>query len=128
MTAKDVVLSFWKAMETNDFERASQWLSADFENYSPQSAELIRGRGNFAAVNTNYPTDGRWLFAINSMVAEGNQVVTDVSVTDGTVKARAITFHTVENDLISKQREYWPDDYPAPEWRRQWVEIRPCSR
>lgn len=61
---------------------------------------------------------------INSIVSDGNQVVTDVSITDGSLKAKAITFHTIENGLISKQTEYWPDDYPAPDWRKPWVTIQ----
>jgi len=127
MTAREVVLSFWKAMEKNDFEKASLWLSEDFENYSPQSSELITGRKNFSAINTHYPAEGRWKFTVNSIVCEGDQVVTDVSITDGSLKAKAITFHTVENGLISKQTEYWPDDYPAPDWRKPWITIQVCS-
>ncbi len=119
MTATEVVLSFWKAMETNNFREASTWLSEKFENYSPQSSETIRGRDNFVAINANYPADGAWRFRVNSVVTEGNTVVTDVSVTNGKINATAITFHTVENGLIFKQVEYWPDNYPAPEWRRQ---------
>ena len=114
---------FWKAMESNDFNKGSEWLSEDFECYWPQSSELIIGRESFAQMNTNYPANGTWRFNINSVVCEGNQVVSDVDVTDGTVSARAITFHTVENGLITKQTEFWPDNYDAPEWRRQWVKI-----
>ena len=44
-------------------------------------------------------------------------------MTDGVQNARAITFHTVENGLIKKQTEFWPDDYEAPEWRAQWVKV-----
>ncbi len=39
------------------------------------------------------------------------------------MNAKAITFHTVENELITRQTEYWPENYEAPEWRRQWVGI-----
>ncbi len=123
MTAADTVLSFWETMESNDFYKASTWLSEDFENYAPQSSELIVGRKNFAEVNTNYPANGPWAFTVNSIVAEGDQVVTDVSVTDGKLKARAITFHTVVNGLITKQTEFWPDEYEAPEWRKQWIKV-----
>lgn len=123
MDAKSVVHAFWEAMQSNDFRRASQWLSADFEGFWPQSAELIVGRANFAAINNNYPAHGRWQFTINHIVCEGEQVVTDVSVTDGVVQARAITFHTVVAGLIVKQVEFWPDDFPAPAWRSQWVAI-----
>lgn len=123
MTAKEVVLAFWHAMQSNDFDSAAEWLTADFENYSPQSSEVIAGRTNFARLNANYPANGRWVFTLNCVLEEGNQVVTDVSVTDGTVAARAITFHTVADQLISRQIEFWPDDYPAPDWRADWVQI-----
>ncbi len=123
MNAKEVVLAFWKTAESNDYYRASEWLSEDFECYWPQSCELIVGRANFAEINTNYPSNGNWIFQINSIICEGNHVVSDVDITDGTVRARAITFHTVENDLITRQTEFWPDTFEAPEWRRQWVRI-----
>ena len=121
MNSKEVVLSFWKAMQTNDFYKASQLLSEDFECFWPQSTELIVGRENYAKINTYYPAKGKWDFKINSLIGEETQVVTDVSVTDGVQKARAITFHTVENGLIRKQVEFWPEDFEAPEWRSEWV-------
>ncbi len=51
MNSKDVVLSFWNAMKTNDFAKACEWLSLDFEGFWPQSGELILGRENFVAIN-----------------------------------------------------------------------------
>jgi len=123
MHAKKVVIAFWDAMKSNDFNRASLWLTEDFQGVWPQSSELIIGRKNFTAINENYPANGKWLFEINSIVTENNTVVTDVSISDGVVTARAITFHTVNNGLISKQVEYWPDDYEAPSWRSRWVKI-----
>jgi len=123
MTPKQTVLSFWEAMQRNDFHKASNWLAVDFEGFWPQSAELISGRSNFADINSFYPANGKWHFEINSIMCEGSKVVTDVSVTDGINKARAITFHTVKNGLIEKQVEFWPDDFEAPMWRAQWVKI-----
>lgn len=121
MTPKEIVLAFWEAMKTNDFAHAAEWLSADFDGHWPQSGEHILGPAHFAAVNTAYPANGRWTFELHQIVAEGAEVVTDVSVTDGTLHARAITFHTVRDGKISAQREFWPDPFPAPEWRAQWV-------
>ncbi|MDN3681305.1 nuclear transport factor 2 family protein [Vibrio tapetis subsp. quintayensis] len=121
MDAKQVVLAFWQEMQSNDFEKASLWLSEDFEGIWPQSNERVLGRDNFTAINTQYPANGRWHFQINSVVCEMAQVVTDVSITDGVQKARAITFHTVSGGRICKQIEFWPDDYDAPEWRAKWV-------
>ncbi|MDN3609837.1 nuclear transport factor 2 family protein [Vibrio ostreicida] len=125
-TTKDVVLGFWDAMQANDFAKASQWLSTDFEGYWPQSQELIVGRDNFVKINTHYPTTGRWQFTLHSIVCENETVVTDVTVTDGLQTARAVTFHTVVNGLITRQKEYWPDDMEALEWRSQWVRVLPA--
>lgn len=121
MTPKEVVTAFWETMKTNDFERASEWLAEGYEGYWPQSSELIAGRRNFTAINSCYPANGKWDFKVNSIVCEDDTVVTDVSITDGVQQARAITFHTVKDDLIHNQVEYWPDDYPAPGWRSEWV-------
>ena len=123
MGSIEVVVAFWKAMKSNDFAKASELLSEDFEGYWPQSGELILGRNNFVAINSYYPAHGEWQFEIHSIVTEQNTVVTDVSITDGVQKARAITFHTVVDGLITHQKEFWPDPMEAQTWRSQWVKI-----
>ncbi|MEZ8411128.1 nuclear transport factor 2 family protein [Vibrio splendidus] len=123
MTPKQVVLGFWDAMRSNDFAKASEWLAADFEGYWPQSAELTVGRDNFTAINSEYPANGVWEFTLNSIVCEGDTVVTDVSVTESVLNDRVITFHTVVDGLIQKQTEFWPDPFEAPAWRSQWVQV-----
>lgn len=85
-------------------------------------AERIVGRNNFAELNAHYPVNGKWLFHVNAIVAEADQVVTDVSVSDGVQQVRALTFHTVWAGLICQQVEFWPDSYPAPAWRARGVE------
>ncbi|BCL70167.1 conserved hypothetical protein [Vibrio nigripulchritudo MADA3029] len=122
VTPKQVVANYWKAMAENDFhDVAKRWLSEDFECSWPQSNELIVGQENFASINSEYPAEGKWTFQVNSLIEEGTQVVSDVTVSDGKVVGRAITFHTVFNGRITKQTEFWPDNYPAPEWRKNWV-------
>ncbi len=121
-TPKDTVIGYWNAMNTNDFAKAAEYLSVDFKCFWYQSNEVIIGRENFIVLNTAYPSDGLWQFTIHHLIADGNEVCTDVAVTDGTTNTRAITFHTVKNGLITKQVEYWVDNYDAPDWRQQWVE------
>lgn len=122
MTEKDIVLNFWKVMASNDFYAAAELLSPDCEIVWPLTKEVIRGRTNFAQLNSAYPAEGEWTFTIERIVGEGEQVVTDVIVSDGVRSDRAITFHTVRDGLICKQVEYWPEDYPAADWRAKWVE------
>src|ERR671918_56450 len=92
--SKQVIEAFWAAMQTNDFARAGEWLHDDYVLEWPQSGERIRGRANFVAINENYPAHGRWKFTVHRIIAEGNHVVSDVSVTDGVATGRAITFST----------------------------------
>lgn len=120
--SKEIIKNFWLAMESNDFYKASELLHDDFTLEWHQSGERIRGRENFAKLNTAYPVQGIWHFIINSIVAEGDQVVSDVSVTDGVLNDRVITFSTIRDGKIWKQIEFWPEPFEAPEWRAQWVE------
>lgn len=108
-------------MNTNDFGAVGALLADDYRLEWPQPGEVIRGRDNFAAVNQHYPANGPWRFTVHTLLADGPQVVSDVSVTDGVVEARAITFSTVENGRIVRQVEYWPEPFAAPQWRRAWI-------
>ena len=122
LSSRDIVTHFWHTMQTNDFRAAAQCLHDDYVLDWPQSGERILGRENFIAINERYPAAGRWQFTINRLVAEGDQVVSDVTVTDGQITGRAITFSTVRDGQIVRQIEYWPDPFEAPSWRAQWVE------
>lgn len=119
---KEIIEQFWRVMEGNDFYKAAELLHDDFILEWQQSGEKICGRENFAKLNTAYPTQGKWHFTINSILAEGDVVVSDVSVTDGTLHDRVITFSTIQDGKIWKQIEFWPEPFAAPEWRAQWVE------
>jgi ketosteroid isomerase-like protein len=120
--SKQVVQAFWAAMQTNDFKRAGELLHDEYVLEWPQSGERIHGRANFVAVNENYPAHGRWEFTIHRLLAEGDEVVSDVGVTDGVVQARVVTFSTVRDGRILRQTEFWPDPFEPAAWRAQWVE------
>ena len=122
MNSVEVVKAYWAAMRTNDFSKASMWLSESYVCYWPQSQETIKGRENFIEINKHYPTDSEWLFEVIEVVGSGDRIVSDVCITDGRVKARAVTFHTIENGLIASQKEFWPDEYEPPIWRAQWID------
>ena len=85
MKSKEIVLAYWSAMQTNDFASAAEWLSEGIVIDWPQSRERIRGRANFAALNTAYPAAGRWTFTMNRIVDGGAEVVTDMTISDSAV-------------------------------------------
>jgi ketosteroid isomerase-like protein len=117
-----LIEQFWAAMASNDFEAAGQLLHDEFVLEWPQSGERIRGRRNFARINAEYPAAGRWSFTVHRIVADDQGAVSDVSVTDGAIRGRAITFSEVRDGRIIRQTEFWPDPFAAPEWRAAWVE------
>lgn len=121
MSAVELVEEFFRRMNTNDFRFASQLFSDDYVLEWPQSKERIFGRENFAKVNEEYPANGRWSFTVNRIVGNAAEVVSDVSVTDGTQHARAITFTLVHDGKITRKTEFWPENYPAPENRKHLV-------
>jgi ketosteroid isomerase-like protein len=122
MNSKAILEKFWETMKTNDFYAVAELLHDDYMLEWPQSGERIRGRDHFAVINTYYPAEGKWQFTVNQIVAEGEFVVTDVTVTDGSRTDRAITFSTVRDGKIWKQIEFWPEPFEAAAWRAEWVE------
>lgn len=122
MSPRAVVEEFWRLMATNDFFAVARVLSDNFVLEWPQSQERIRGAENFAKMNAEYPAHGVWRFTINRLVAGESEIVSDVSITDGVVAARAISFFTISDGKIEKLVEYWPDPYPAPANRAHLVE------
>lgn len=122
IAAIEVVREFWRLMGTNDFHAVGVVLADDFVLEWPQSNERIRGRERFATMNTEFPAKGPWAFTINRIVEGEVEVVTDVSVTDGSRRDRAISFFTVRDGKISRVVEYWPEPYAAPAHRSHLVE------
>lgn len=109
-------------MATNDFSSVAELLAPDFVLEWPQSKERLRGPGRFVRMNVEYPAHGRWRFGVNRLVGGDAEAVSDVTVTDGVVIARAVTFFTVAQGRVTRIVEYWPDPYAAPAGRAHLVE------
>lgn len=124
-TAADVVRAFWRLMGSNDFHAVRAVLAPTFVLEWPQSRERIRGGERFAQMNAEYPAQGRWSFRLNRLVASDTEVVTDVTVSDGTQTARAISFFEVRDGAITRLVEFWPDPYEPPAHRAHLVERLP---
>lgn len=120
--AVELVQKFWALMKTNDFRSVGSVLADDFVLDWPQSGERIRGRDNYAAMNEEYPANGRWEFTVNRIVGNDSEAVSDVSLTDGVQKARAISFFTVRDGKIAKMVEFWPEPFAPLDNRKHLVE------
>ena len=120
--AVGIVRRYWSLMAGNDFVAVGAVLADEFVLDWPQSGERLRGRERFARMNAEYPAHGRWTFAIDRLVGDDREAVSDVRVSDGVQHARAVSFFTVADGRIVRMVEYWPDPYPAPSNRAHLVE------
>lgn len=117
-----VVREFWRLMAANDFQQVKAVLAEGFVMEWPQSRERIRGGENYARMNAEYPTTGRWQFAIRRLVASVDSVVTQVSVSDGVQSAEPVSFFTVQGGKITQLVEYWPEPFAPADNRRHLTE------
>ena len=118
-----LVREFWTLMGSNNFASVQAVLGEQFILEWPQSNERIRGAARFAQMNSEYPAQGPWCFAVNKVVANtASEAVSDVTVTDGSMTARAVSFFSVEAGKIARIVEYWPESYAAPANRAHLVE------
>lgn len=122
ISAVEVVQEFWRLMATNDFYAVAEVLSPEFVLEWPQTQERILGAKRFALMNSEYPSQGRWMFTLNRLVGSQSEVVSDVTVTDGVQTARAISFFEVAGSKITRLVEFWPEPYMAPANRAHLVE------
>ena len=94
MSSRELVSAFWAAMQANDWHKAATYLARECVIDWPCS-----GRGQswggvyFASIQARYPTNtGRWSFDVHRLVADGDVVVSEVTVTDGEQSARVVAF------------------------------------
>jgi hypothetical protein len=121
-SALEVAREFWRLMQSNDFHSVGAVLAGEFVLEWPQSKERIRGAERFARMNHEYPAHGAWQFTVKRLIGNEGEVVSEVEITDGVQKAKALSFFTVEGGKITRLVEYWPEPYPAAANRAHLVE------
>jgi ketosteroid isomerase-like protein len=128
-SAVDVVRDFWRLMATNDFDSVGAVLAPEFVLEWPQSNERIRGAERYARMNREYIAHGRWRFTIVRLFGDTGNAVSEVDVTDGVQRAKAVSFFACANGKIERLVEFWPEPSPARADRAHLVErITPCVR
>ncbi len=121
-TTRGIVERYWQTMNANDWRAACELLSDDYVLDYPQSGERFRGRDHFIALNADYPATGLWRFTVHRIVSGEQEAVSDVSVTDGTVRARVVSFFELREGKIWRMTEFWPDPFEAAAWRAPLAE------
>ena len=119
--APRVVADLWLAMAARDWDAAARLVHPEAVVEWPQSRERIRGRENFIALNRHYPGD--WSVHVESVEAIGDgRALARVRLPSGERTEYCIGVYEVADGVVARATEFWAEAYPAPEWRRAWVE------
>ena len=110
----------WRAFQDRDWESAAALLHDDFVAEWPVSNERFLGRDAFIGMNRAYPGD--WHITIERVIAQGDTVVTQVHVDIGDERSYSLSFFDLQDGLIIKEADWWPEPYDPPEWRKGWAE------
>lgn len=118
----DAVRLLWERMEARDWDGVAAQLHPEVVVDWPNTAERMRGRDNYLAVQRAYPEG--WHIEVLRIVDAGDRVVSEVRVDHQGERFFAASFFELADGLISRAVEYWSDGEPspAPEWRAQWME------
>ncbi len=71
-------------------------------------------------LNKTYP--GRWRCRLQDVVGQGDRVITEVEISDGTHAVYAISFFTLAGGKIVRAREFFADCVEPPFDRSEWTE------
>lgn len=129
--ATKIISTLWKCFNEQKWDEASLLLAEDFTATWPQSREKMTGL-NFIEVNRRYPgTHKIEVLTLHHQYNEQkptNTVISEVFIQsqmpDGKqIKLFAVSIFAVKDNKIKSATEYWSDCYPAPEWRKDLVEV-----
>lgn len=122
MEPTDVVRELWDRIEARDWTGLAALLADDLVVDWPASAERIQGSANFVAVNAEYPEG--WSIRVLRLVAQGEEVVSEVEVPHAGRVFRVASFWTVQGGRVVRGREYWTSlgADPPPGWRAAYAQ------
>ena len=134
---------YLRALSAPDFATLRQLTHPDFEDFYPQSGELIRGIDNQIAMRTNYPgaieglgtqriVGGEERFIRSPLFTiirvEGNDDaltgIQKIRYPDGSVWL-AVILCEMRDGLVWRTESYFAPSFDPPDWRAPWVELRP---
>jgi ketosteroid isomerase-like protein len=109
-------------MEARDWDGVAAQLHEDVVVDWPNTAERMRGRDDYLAVQRAYPEG--WHIHVLRVVDGGDTVVSEVRVDQDGKRFFAVSFFELADGMIARGVEYWSDGEPAPapEWRARWME------
>ena len=111
------VYAFQRAVLQQDAEKLATYFTADAVVNWHCTNECFTAE-EYIRANCDYPGD--WDGEVERVcpIPDGLVTVTCVYPTDRSASFHVTSFFTLQDDKIKVLDEYWADDGPAPQWRR----------
>jgi hypothetical protein len=132
------------SIEERNLQATAQLLHPDVEVHYPQSGEFFKGKDNYLAMLSNYPSglpEGSFPVVsgekasvhVTSPLPFGMQIVTvagsgNLFVIEGTANYddgnsyNIAVILNMDDGLVARETWYWGSPFPAPRWREPFAE------
>ena len=111
------VPAFWQSVLEQDADALRSWFSPDAVIRWICSNELFTV-DEYIRANCEYP--GKWHGYVERIVRADDQIITACCVRpdDDSASYHVVSFIRMNGKQIISMDEYWSDDLPPPEWRK----------
>lgn len=124
MESTEVVRRYWSSVWSRNWAAVGQTLAEDVTVFWPVTREIIRGRDNMVAVNSERRNG--WSIDVLEVYDAGEVVVSEVQVPQEDVGIfRVVSIWTVAGGVITSGREYWTlyGGEEGLDWRRKYTSV-----
>ena len=119
---RKAIESLISAINDSDLETLNKVFSEDVIFEWPQSSERIVGNKNRREIYKRFPALPK--VTPRKIQGRGELWVLEASLDYGSNDAyQCVLIFEIKNGLISKETAYWTKPFPAPDWRKPWVEV-----
>jgi hypothetical protein len=116
------VSRFLAAIQAGDYAALQDVLTPDAITRWPQSSERLTGAMSCVRVYQNYP-GGPPNYRVQRISGAGDLWVAELSADYGTDRWYIVSVMQFEGPRIARMTDYFGPSYPAPEWRKEWVDL-----
>ena len=119
---RETISRFFAAVQAGDYPVLLEVLTPGAVTRWPQSGERITGAMSCVQVYENYP-GGPPQYRVERISGEGLTWVAELAAGYGTEHWHIVSIIEFEGSQIARMTDYFGPSFPAPEWRREWVEL-----
>jgi hypothetical protein len=119
---RETINRFFTAIQTGDYPALLEVLTPEARTRWPQSHELITGAMSCVRVYENYP-GGPPQYRVERISGSGPVWVAELAADYGDERWHIVSIIEFDGARIERMTDYFGPAFPAPEWRRELVEL-----